>query len=104
MNRRIAAPTLSLIALMSSPLAADWTNWRGPNASGVAPDAALPTTWSATENVAWKASITGTGVSTPIVSGDHVYVTSQLGSGIRREGNHPRLVQPADHRDHRSLA
>ena len=96
MNRRIAAPTLALIALLSSPLAADWTNWRGPNASGVAPDAALPTTWSATENVAWKAPITGTGVSTPIVSGDHVYVTSQLGSGVRREGNHPRLVQGSD--------
>ena len=95
-NRRLAAPTLALIALLSSPLAADWTSWRGPNASGVAPDAALPTTWSATENVAWKAPITGTGVSTPIVSGDQVYVTSQLGSGVRREGNHPRLVQGSD--------
>ncbi len=32
-------------------------------------------------------------MSTPIVSGDRVFVTSQIGSGVRREGNHPRLVQ-----------
>ena len=77
-------------------LAADWTNWRGPNANGVAPDRTLPVSWSATENVAWKAPIAGAGVSTPIVSGDRVYVTSQIGAGIRREGNHPRLVQGVD--------
>ena len=38
----------------------------------------------------------GAGVSTPIVSGDRVYVTSQIGAGVRREGNHPRLVQGSD--------
>jgi len=79
-----------------SSLAADWPNWRGPNATGVAPDRTLPIRWSATENVAWRAPIAGAGVSTPIVSGDRVYVTSQIGAGIRREGNHPRLVQGAD--------
>ena len=80
----------------AASVAADWPNWRGPNANGVAPDGTLPIKWSATENVAWKAPIAGAGVSTPIVSGDRVYVTSQIGAGIRREGNHPRLVQGAD--------
>jgi outer membrane protein assembly factor BamB len=73
----------------------DWPSWRGLN-GGVAPDRTLPTRWSATENVAWKAPLAGAGVSTPIVSGDRVYVTSQIGAGLRREGNHPRLVQGAD--------
>ena len=82
--------------LGAGSLAADWPNWRGPNASGVAPDRTLPVKWSATDNVAWKATIAGAGVSTPIVSGDRVYVTSQIGAGVRREGNHPRLVQGAD--------
>jgi outer membrane protein assembly factor BamB len=76
--------------------AADWPHWRGPGASGVAPDATLPTRWSAAENVAWKAPLAGVGVSTPILSGGRVFVTSQIGSGVRREGNHPRLVQGAD--------
>jgi len=85
---------LSLLCVAS--ISADWTNWRGPNGNGVAPDRTLPVRWSATENVAWKAPIAGAGVSTPIVSGDRVYVTSQIGAGVRREGTHPRLVQGSD--------
>ena len=73
----------------------DWPSWRGTN-GGVSSAPALPTRWSATENVAWKAPLAGSGVSTPIVSGDRVYVTSQVGAGVRREGNHPRLVQGSD--------
>jgi outer membrane protein assembly factor BamB len=85
---------------------ADWPHWRGPNASGVSPDRTLPTRWSATDNIVWKAPIAGAGVSTPIVSGDRVYVTSQIGAGVRREGTHPRLVQGADAAAHgeRALA
>jgi outer membrane protein assembly factor BamB len=75
---------------------ADWPHWRGPAASGVAGRERLPLQWSAAQNVAWKAALTGAGVSTPIVSGDRVFVTSQIGAGVRREGNHPRLVQGAD--------
>lgn len=88
--------TVVSVGLLGVAVRADWPNWRGPNATGIAPDGTLPTRWSATENVAWKARIAGAGVSTPIVSGDRVYVTSQIGAGIRREGNHPRLVQGAD--------
>lgn len=95
--RHISSVTAVGVCLVGAvSLGADWPHWRGPNASGVAPDRTLPIRWSVTENVAWKAPIAGAGVSTPIVSGDRVYVTSQLGAGVRREGNHPRLVQGAD--------
>jgi outer membrane protein assembly factor BamB len=76
-----------------SVAAADWPQWRGPNGTGATSETNLPVRWSATENVVWKAPIGGLGVSTPIVSGNRVFVTSQIGSGVRREGNHPRLVQ-----------
>jgi outer membrane protein assembly factor BamB len=76
-----------------SVAAADWPQWRGPDGTGATPERNLPVRWSATENVAWKAPIGGLGVSTPIVSGDRVFVTSQVGSGVRQPGNHPRLVQ-----------
>src|SRR5688572_30866195 len=76
--------------------AADWPAWRGPAGSSSTTESALPVTWSATENVAWKAPIAGLGVSSPIVSGGRVFVTSQLGSSTRRAGNHPRLVQGGD--------
>ena len=89
------APVLAAV-LGASLTAADWPTWRGPNGTGSTGESALPEKWSATENVAWKAPIAGLGVSTPIVTGNIVVVTSQLGSSTRRDGNHPRLVQGAD--------
>ena len=84
----------AVVAVM--PLAgADWPQWRGPDGTGVADDAP-PTRWSARENVRWRAPLGGLGVSTPIVSGERIFVTSQIGSGVRRPGNHPRLVQGGD--------
>jgi outer membrane protein assembly factor BamB len=83
---------LSFIA-GGSVAAADWPHWRGPQGTGATSESNLPVRWSASENVAWKAPIGGLGVSTPIVSGDRVFVTSQVGAGVRRAGNHPRLVQ-----------
>jgi outer membrane protein assembly factor BamB len=73
--------------------AADWPSWRGPLGNGSTAETKLPERWSATENVAWKVPLAGLGVSSPIVSGSRVIVTSQVGSGVRAPGNHPRLVQ-----------
>jgi outer membrane protein assembly factor BamB len=75
--------------------AADWPNWRGPNGTGSTAESGVPVKWSATENVAWKTPIAGLGVSTPIVVGDVVVATSQVGSSTRRSGTHPRLAQGA---------
>jgi len=85
-------------ACVSVPvLANDWPHWRGPAASGVAAASSpLPATWSATENVAWDVPLTGAGVSSPIVSGTRVFVTSQAGDGRRASGRHPTLTQGAD--------
>ena len=91
---RIAA---ALAFVFGASLAAsDWPTWRGPHATGISDETNLPERWSATENIAWTAPLAGIGVSTPIVSGDRVFVTSQIGEGVRRPGNHPRLVQGAD--------
>ena len=85
-------------ALTGSLSAADWPQWRGPHGNGATDEKNLPSKWSATENVAWTAAIGGLGVSSPIVSGDRVFVTSQIGTGVRRAGNHPRLAQGANSR------
>ena len=90
----LALLTCATIGALAVVHANDWPHWRGPLATGVAPDKAVPTRWSATENVAWKAPIGGVGISTPIVSGERVFVTSQIGTGISRQG--PRLVQGGD--------
>ena len=84
------------VALGASISAADWPQWRGPRGTGASDEKNLPVRWSATENVAWNAAIGGLGVSSPIVSGDRVFVTSQIGTGVRRPGTHPRLAQGAN--------
>ena len=86
---------LSVIALLTCSTATahaqDWPHWRGPAASGVSAERGLPTRWSDTENIAWKSPIRGLGISSPIVLGNLVFVTSQAGSGTVRPG--PTLVQ-----------
>lgn len=63
--------------LLSVTVAAqDWTHWRGPNFDGSAPDQGVPATFSKTEGVAWKASLPGPAASTPVIVGDHVFVSS----------------------------
>jgi outer membrane protein assembly factor BamB len=56
----------------------EWPQFRGRQ-SGVAPDdPSLPETWSRTENVVWAIDVPGRGWSSPIVAGDHVFVTSVI--------------------------
>ena len=86
---------MSLLA-GGSVIASDWPSWRVLAGTGATTETRLPERWSATENVAWKAQLGGLGVSSPIVSGNRIIVTSQLGSGVRSPGNHPRLVQGAN--------
>ena len=98
MRYRFKLAAALAVALCGSVSAADWPQWRGPRGTGITDERNLPERWSATENVAWKASLAGLGVSSPIVSGDRVFVTSQIGTGVRRAGNHPRLAQGATRR------
>jgi outer membrane protein assembly factor BamB len=65
-----------LLFLATSVLAADWPQLRGPNFNGSTPEKNLPTTWSQVENVEWCVDLPGPSGATPIVSGDHVFVSS----------------------------
>jgi outer membrane protein assembly factor BamB len=54
--------------------AGTWPHWRGPSANGLSTDTQLPTTWSASENVAWKLPLPAYSGSTPIIWGDLVFL------------------------------
>ena len=97
MRNRLSSVALLCALLLVQLQADDWPQWRGPQASGVSPEQGLPVRWSDTENVAWKAPLTGLGISSPIVFGDRVFVTSQAGNGQVRPG--PRLVQSGNAAD-----
>ncbi len=69
-----------LFLALAATAFADWPQFRGPKSTGVAEEKGLPEKWSATENVAWSTTIPGWGWSSPIVSGDRIYVTSVIPS------------------------
>ncbi len=76
----------------------NWAQWRGPLQTGEATQANPPIEWSDTERVAWKTRIPGRGHSTPIVWGDHVFLTTAIPIGERltpklsgRPGEHDNL-------------
>ena len=80
---RIAFGTVCGLVLSSAaPLANDdWPQFRGTDA-GVAQDHPdLPDTWSETDNVVWRADIPGLGWSSPVVWGDHVFLTTAISAG-----------------------
>ena len=82
--RSTLAPGLvTLILALTTGLSADqnWPRFRGANAGAIANDPSLPDTWSATQNVAWKVDIPGIGWGSPVVWGDHVFVTSAVNTG-----------------------
>jgi len=83
----IMAQALIVIGLaIVNPLAAEnWPRWRGPEGGGKSSETGLPLRWSTTKNVVWKVEIPGEGSSSPIVWGKHLFVTSALEDGTRRQ-------------------
>lgn len=69
----------SILSAQIDPEGVNWHQWRGPNADGVAnKESKPPTSWSETENVAWKVPIEGEGSSTPVIWDNRVYLISAV--------------------------
>ncbi|MDZ4779770.1 MAG: PQQ-binding-like beta-propeller repeat protein [Planctomycetia bacterium] len=82
MRSSITIRSLSLLGcacFAMTCMAADWRQFRGTDNNSVAGDVQLPLSWSDTENVAWKVPLPARGVSSPIVVGNNVIVTSSSG-------------------------
>jgi hypothetical protein len=93
--RPILVAILVLLSNISAPRADDWNRFRGPNGSGTLAGPAPPTQWSSEKNLKWKAPLPGKGTSSPIVSGDRVFVTCYTGFGLdlKTPGNPEDLVR-----------
>jgi outer membrane protein assembly factor BamB len=63
----------------------DWPQFRGPAGVGISDATGLPVKWSEKENIAWKTTLPGAGASSPIVFGDHIYLTSYTGYQVPDE-------------------
>ena len=80
--RRMRTVYLTLALLCGLSVAAldaqQWPQFRGTQAGVAADHPNLPDTWSETENVRWRIDIPGRGWSSPVVWGDHVFVTTAV--------------------------
>ena len=87
MSALAAIVVLFLATLVPAAPAPDtaWPQFRGPSGRAISSVATLPTKWSTTINVSWKADVPGRGWSSPIVWGDQVIVTSAVGSGAFKQ-------------------
>ena len=68
----------ALNALAYNASAGNWPQWRGPDGSGISNEKNLPSEWSPTKNIKWKASIEGRAHSSPIVWGKQVFLTTAV--------------------------
>jgi outer membrane protein assembly factor BamB len=70
--------------------AADWPQFRGPNASGVADATKLPVEFGPEKNVVWKTRLPS-GHSSPVIWGDRIYLTGAEG-GQRTDAGRQKVV------------
>ncbi|MEX2174819.1 MAG: PQQ-binding-like beta-propeller repeat protein [Pirellulaceae bacterium] len=98
--KRFLLHTLEICLLLgfASPGLADeaalvnWPQFRGPLASGVAPQGNPPTEWNETKNIRWKVAIPGIGSSTPVVWNDKVFLLT----AIETDRKDDSVAEPAD--------
>jgi outer membrane protein assembly factor BamB len=76
-----ACALVSMLAAAPGPASAQWTQFRGPNGSGVDAAVGYPVTFSPSANVLWKTAVPH-GQSSPVIAGDHVYVTASDGAKL----------------------
>jgi outer membrane protein assembly factor BamB len=85
-HHNIGFPVLAVLTFGIAAALADWPDFRGARGDGhvVGTDAkplGLPLHWSETNNVKWKTAIPHHGISTPVVMGNQVWLTTATPDG-----------------------
>lgn len=73
------------IVLPSAGAEKHWPRFRGPSGQGDAEPSGLPTVWDKDgRNLLWRTKLTGLGNSSPVIWGDHLFLTSADAKGNER--------------------
>ncbi len=78
-----AAPEAHMIPAPETEVPS-WPRWRGPSGQGEVIGSGYVDRWGPTENVLWATDVPGRGNSSPIVWGDHIFLTTARDGGKRR--------------------
>lgn len=82
LSRSISFALLLALAIMRPAAAENWPQWRGARLDGISGETNLPTTWSKTDNVAWRLPMPGPAGASPVVWNDRIFVTSADGDEL----------------------
>jgi outer membrane protein assembly factor BamB len=76
-----------LLLSAGAAVAGEWPQFRGPSASGIGDGTKPPVRWDATKNanILWKTEIPGLAVSSPVVWGERVFVTTAISSDPKQK-------------------
>ncbi|MDP6117229.1 MAG: PQQ-binding-like beta-propeller repeat protein [Planctomycetota bacterium] len=66
------------VLLTTASFASPWPQFRGPGGTAVSDETDLPVNWSTTDGVIWKVKVPKWSFSSPVVWGDHVFITGAL--------------------------
>jgi outer membrane protein assembly factor BamB len=70
-----------LMTRISEGTEPEWPQFRGPEANPVSKEKGLAEKWGKAENVEWMVEIPGRGWSSPIVSGNEIFITTAITEG-----------------------
>jgi outer membrane protein assembly factor BamB len=87
LKKSLFAIAIILIATSLSLASDEWTQFRGPNGSGVSSTTGLPQEFGPNKNVVWKTELPP-GHSSPVLTRDRVFVTAHT----KEKDNHKLLV------------
>jgi outer membrane protein assembly factor BamB len=72
------AACLAALSLTLVEADTNWPRFRGSSGGVADDDPRLPDTWGPAQNIAWRLDVPGRSWSSPIVWGDHVFVTTAI--------------------------
>ena len=70
---------------------ADWPQWRGPNGQGIDDFSIIPSEWNENKNISWKTEVAGKGGSSPVITGNQVWITTAHETLAPKEERDERL-------------
>ena len=73
----------SLLGSVSADADESWWQFRGPSGEGRVISQDLVQVWSESQNIAWKTPIHDRGWSSPVISGEHIWLTTATRDGHR---------------------
>ena len=73
---------------------AEWTQWRGPNGDGHAPEGSYPIRWGEHQNIVWKTFLVPSkGHSSPVVQNGKIWLTSAVETPATEEEKETRVKE-----------